>query len=134
MSQEHKFRVWDNNRKIYVEPSYITILGTGKWTVYDDLNETVAFNGDTIGSDLILERFTGLLVKGKELYAMDIVGGHPHGTVIVKWNDDFASYAAYDAEGNDYGLFANELEDCKDTWEIIGNWRENPELLKGESQ
>ena len=65
---------------------------------------------------------------------MDIVGGHPHGTVIVKWNDDFAAYAAYDAEGNDYGLFANELEDCKDTWEIIGNWRENPELLEGESQ
>jgi len=67
--------------------------------------------------------------EGQEIYAGDKVGGWPHGTVIVVWQEDFACFGAVDEEGNDYGLFANQLEDCKDAWEVIGSIHDH--LLKG---
>ena len=88
-------------------------------------------------------QFTGLLTKSrKEIFDKDIVGGHPHGTVEVRWNDEFATYSGYWSEKHideETGeavivereqMFSNELKDCFNEWEVIGNSFDNPELLK----
>lgn len=78
-----------------------------------------------------LMQFTGLKDKnGKEIYEGDILGGYPHGTICVEWDNNYACFSCYDIEDNkDCGLFSNELDNCKDAWIITGNIYENPELL-----
>ena len=72
-----KFRVWDNNSKEYVNPDFIKVLGNGHWTVWDEINDIEARNGDECGSQLVLEQYTGLKDKnGKEIYEGDTVNVH----------------------------------------------------------
>lgn len=64
------------------------------------------------------------------------MGGHPHGTVYVARNGTWAQFTAIltdageDGDDPDIGLFSNHLEDCRDTWAVIGNIHENPDLLE----
>lgn len=88
-----------------------------------------------------LMQYTGMKDKnGKEIYEGDILGGHPHGTASVQWDAQAACWVAtwqeevFDDEGNPSTkpaseMLFNELENCGDTWSVIGNIHENPELI-----
>ena len=137
--REIKFRAWDKKKnQMYRE-------------VYVLHPSTQMIKATTMGEDngwmnyverCVLMQYTGLTDKnGVEIYEGDIVGGYPHGTVFVRWSDEGACFesVSYDAIEDDEGevtrtevttLLANDLSDCKDAWEVIGNIYENPELMK----
>lgn len=71
--------------------------------------------------------------KGQEIFEGDIIGGHPHGTVEVRWDEEYACFSCIDVTTHqDYGLFGNEYESCRDKWEVIGDIHSNPFLLEQE--
>lgn len=84
------------------------------------------------------DRFTGLQTKSKkDIYESDILGGYPHGTVQVKWNDEWGCFEAHSTEWNydtedgepqeveNGSLLANDLKDCFDEWDVLGNIQPN---------
>lgn len=91
------------------------------------------------------DQFTGLLDRdGKEIFEGDILGGHPHATVYVRWSNIsacFESVMDYMGFNDDdepvpresAGLLCNDLADCGDAWSVIGNIHESPELLEKEN-
>lgn len=121
--KEIKFRMWITEKMIYGIEEIMKML-----------------NQRGYKSQCML--FTGLRDKhDKEIYEGDILGGYPHGTAFVEWNNEYACFetVSYDVTENEEGnneeikhgnLLANDLQDCKDSWEVIGNIYENPELLK----
>lgn len=104
-------------------------------------NNKTIFEWQQEGEGIHIMQYTGLHDKnGKEIYEGDILGGYPHGTVQVKWSDEWACFESSHIE-NEYNdkdelvdkeitsLLANDLKDCFDAWEVIGNIYESPELL-----
>jgi uncharacterized phage protein (TIGR01671 family) len=147
-TRQIKFRAWDKthslmNYKVQVgntdhaDPNYTC---NSIWVDSGDFKTIGWMNADENCIDLM--QFTGLTDKnGKEIYEGDIIGGYPHGTIEVKWSDEWGSWTAYNElddmtiEGEsvkipNYSLLSNDLNDCSDTWEVIGNIFENPELLQ----
>ena len=147
MSREIKFRAWDKtyslmNYKVqvgntdYADQNYTC---NSIWVDYGDIKNIGWINADDKCIDLM--QYTGLKDKnGVEIYEGDIIGGYPHGTVQVKWNNDYACFECVwieqecDEAGECYdkeisSLLANELDNCKDAWKVIGNIYQNPELL-----
>lgn len=108
-----KFRAWDTEQEEYV---FIHTLQELCWADYDYHPE-----------DLIFEQFTTQVdIKGTDIYAGDIVnGGCYNGSYrlgVVTWVGD--AFLALPI-----GKFA---EGCCRAWasiQIVGNIRENPELL-----
>lgn len=127
--REFKFRAWDSVNKVMYK--------------HKDINMLVK-NMDTERSkkQWYLMQYTGHKTRTfKEIYEGDILGGHPHGTSIVRWNGDSALFETYWFEETERpdgvierwegkSLFSEDLHDCFDEWDIIGNIYENPELLK----
>ena len=120
--REIKFRAWDGKRML-------------EWRPLDGLQDFGSLWNLLDGAlwKYFVMQFTGLQDKnGKDIYEGDILGGYPHGECFVQWDDKHGCYTAIDTDEsrNDFGLFSTQLQDCIDTWEIIGNIYENPELLK----
>lgn len=131
--REIRFRAWDKIRK--------SMQTSRMNAVFFDGRLMLKGRDEWQSKDFILMQFTGLKLKGREIYEGDILGGHPHATVWVEWNEEYGCFEAVqladheDDEGNitrvkDGGLLANDLHDCGDKWEVIGNIYQNPELLK----
>lgn len=126
MHRAIKFRVWDNE-------DYMS----SPFTLEDIQRKKIEFT-----KECPVMQYTGLKDKnGKEIYEGDILGGYPHGTSWVEWdekwacfnasfNEDYSDDVGYHAVKKESLLLANELDDCKDAWEVIGNIYENPELIK----
>lgn len=98
--------------------------------IYEGVNikDAIEVHPSTVG------QFTGLHDKdGNKIFEGDIVGGYPHGTVSVAYNNEWGCYESrnINAQLDDVnGLFANDLKDCFSEWFIMGNIQDNPELLK----
>jgi uncharacterized phage protein (TIGR01671 family) len=114
MSRELKFKGWNSIVCRMSEPMTLREIYETKgvqWHIIDWL------------------QYTGLKDKnGVEIYDGDVLSGFPHGTVAVKWDNDYGCFTCYDKK-TDYGLFGSELDNCKDSWEVIGNIYEKPKLL-----
>lgn len=149
--REIKFRAWDNDNKVmhfsneneddivweitplikFLEMRTIDSFPGGEYHLQEDA---------WVAPNQTLMQYTGLLDKnGKEIYEGDILNSvhkNQHGTfnkiVSVKENEFYVGNGEYDEE-TIVGGWLIETEDFfheLDSFEIIGNIYENPELLK----
>lgn len=120
---EKKFRAWAKGYNCWC---YRLDYIDGVWLGY------VKKDGREYSTtDLIIEQYTGLKDKnGKEIYGWDIVQRGANHVAIIKWSEANARFIAIDVESRRLMSF----DDWTATHElvIIGNARENPELLEGE--
>lgn len=150
MSREIKFRAYSKSRNRY--------LGKGDTLIY---RHEVGLDGsrwwaslverqDHADEDIIVEQYTGLKDKnGKELFDGDVVKYLDtccHLVIAkVKWFERFnmddegepsiiAGFMLCDGTIVDVsnGELNKAIDELKDSFEIIGNIHENPELLEGE--
>jgi uncharacterized phage protein (TIGR01671 family) len=125
--REIKFRAWDQlNKKVY-PVTQIVMIGFGKLDgVQIDDGGFRWLNG----TDIELMQYTGLKDKnGKEIYEGDIVINYG------EWNQEYRTVVTY-SEGYFTPLVNveeghNAIDSYwSNSYEVIGNIYENPELLK----
>ncbi len=149
MTRPIKFRAWDKERREYLSGGHVLLAipqgrGERHTTLFLDLFEG---DGDRYKDRFDIEQFTGLTDKnGREIYEGDILnekhdkaapgGGHicgtyafhPENALVVEWSEASAKFTVdHGAEG-----LAKTLS-WRKRWgglEVIGNIRENPEILK----
>ena len=134
--RELKFRAWSKTSKEYnykvlvgnnnpKDKNYTcnSILSDGKWLHFDE------FCGD-------IEQYTGLKDKnGTEIYEGDICSfSNKNGKYVgvVEWLDYLASFGLRAVEGTSLYTFSelDAMEVDLRILEVIGNVRQNPELLE----
>jgi uncharacterized phage protein (TIGR01671 family) len=82
----------------------------------------------------VFEQYTGLNDdNSKDIYEGDIIDASFYGKMHIRFIDGY--FEAYDPKGRRFpNSLINIIEDCKeyedDYVKVIGNVRENPELLK----
>lgn len=136
MTREIKFRAWNKvwgmmslvDKIEFEEGKPVSVSVTIKATDFDHTDEWSDYE---VGDDIILQQYTGLKDKnGKEIFEGDIVkiARHIDNDVVI-FKD-----GAFCIEG-----WTNTLVELMTDWysnidpttiEVIGNIRENPELLK----
>ena len=118
MSREIKFRAWDTENKVYLEPDEAFLIA--------DKGLPGRFSqrfGYTADENLVIEQYTGLKDKnGKEIFEGD----------VVRQFDDEEYFVVKFEYGGFLPFTANMLTFDTDYCEVIGNIHENPELLGGE--
>ena len=112
--REIKFRAWDKNLEIMIDPEYLSLDGNGLQSVFYDNCDTEESAWENDIRDIELMQYTGLKDKNSvEVYGGDIVTDGINPPFAVTW---------------DYTLLARLTEiDI----EVIGNVCENPEILGG---
>ena len=117
--REHKYRAWDG----YKMHENVDVVG-GKPFATD--GEYYELYSDREIENGILIQYTGFKDKhGTEGYHKDIVKSAVYETLsVIEWDEECGLWSMVDAKGNKSGL--TNLKH----WEIIGNTRENPELLE----
>jgi len=110
--REIKFRGWDDEEKIMLEPQ--------------DLSQGGIYWLWLGRKDVVLMQYTGLKDKnGKEIYEGDIVKTDSGANQFVDYRNDFACFCLRFKTGG-----ASLSIDGAPNYEIIGNIYENPNLLK----
>lgn len=137
MNREMKFRVWSKRIKRMWYPKFALFEGGCIYSYNEDyelLDD--AMNGrDTLDEDDIVMQYIGLNDKnGKEIYDGDIIKMkiyyHNSGETKIHrykviWKDIWCSWALSRLDG----CQSNRLY-FDETYEVIGNIYENPELLE----
>jgi len=149
MGREIKLRAWNGEEMIYQSKNkeyddYYMLTLEGRFYGHTRTgDEYFDFYEDELNKkNYILMQYTGLKTKdGAEIYEGDILGGYPHGTSKIVWDDKYACWSAHwieqqiDEDGGEFDVDCSsmlhyELDNCKDTWTVLGNIYSNPELLK----
>jgi hypothetical protein len=110
MNREIKFRAWHilDKEIVYFE-DWESIRNLARYAEYNYVDN--------------ITQYTELKDKnGKEIYEGDILSGYPHGSSIVKWDNEYGCWHS------GFDLIGNEIKDMPER-EVIGNIYENPELL-----
>lgn len=132
MNRTIKFRVWDKNRKIFLDyPCYFNHLDFNEFTCFDRY-----FKCDE--DDCVVQQFTGLLDKnGKEIYEGDFIQAMAGGETfygLIGWNNYSSGFKVKELTKTPYpgdSRWNLEYMSCNIAeGQIIGNIFENPELLK----
>ena len=130
--REIKFRAWDKRQDCMVDPS----------SHFVEFDGSVWFNDPWQGEqdalfdqhdNLILMQFTGVCDKNSvPIYEGDLLYSPKHGKAEVRWRDD-GCWMTYQEEFDDVTgmLWPSHIvfSDGFETFEVIGNIYENPELL-----
>jgi uncharacterized phage protein (TIGR01671 family) len=139
MSREIKFRVWDNESKLFFQDTNRAYNGVIEQLLISpsgDINIRKMdgmYHESLFPDRFVLQQYTGVKDEnGTEIYEGDICTAEEmlfplYGTRtgIVKFID--GSFLLEDLDGKDGGLLFSETAETK----IIGNIYENPELIHG---
>ena len=138
-----KFREWDGRRFDY-EPRLYCSCDSSLYGLGISLNDQIGCLSDN------LNQFTGLLDKNsREIYEGDIVNLKDYGFYEVGcFQGEFCLHRDGEAVKNKNGIYTKESglryfaggpfcsgkwcdnENCKNPVEVVGNIKENPDLLK----
>ena len=126
MQNRFKFRVWDNNKRKYLDNGYIHRIGYLVMPMMKNDYSLAEAEGD-----FVIEQCTGLKDRnGKLIYEGDIlkISSNTDREVIspVVWYDEETGFCVKYKEE----LFRFNTYRKYHKLEIIGNIHENPELLK----
>lgn len=155
MNREIKFRVWDKERKEFIEwlnADPMIQCASGALLCWErtqnkdgSYGEDIIVNKPEFSNNLVIQQFTGIKDKNdKEIYEGDIIKcaeidnsfpgtGKPkilqNFKAVVTWNNTLLEYDYNPINKSGYNFPHQQL--CY-AWniEIIGNIFENPELLK----
>lgn len=117
----HKYRIWDNELKEYIEDADFLWSLSRSGKLYDSRND----NWNEIHERYQIELFTGFYDKNKkEIYHSDIVKRNSYSPQEI-WFEN-GSYLIGKRNGSDGYFYDYIAKDC----EVIGNMNQNPELLK----
>jgi len=130
--KEKKFRAWDKELKEWLDPSGFMLTGNGELYVDDSREWVKPSERDRIE----LMQFTGILDKnGKEIFEGDILKEYwePCGDDAVVCGEYigevFYEDAGYWTRSKNHH---HAITETCDSYEVIGNIYENPDLLKKE--
>jgi uncharacterized phage protein (TIGR01671 family) len=130
--REIKFRAWDDNMKVMVNP-YCELRDGNFW------GEDCTNTGISVAHEHVMQ-YTGLKDKeGREIYEGDIVRTYMGTVCEIRW--DFVSEKTKSFDYEYTGFCFHHIKqkrnyhlDVTSSCEIIGNIYENPELLKDTAQ
>lgn len=127
--REIKFRAWDTQEKLFIDPEHVVIFGNGTVSVHD-------YNGGTDWHDngpIEISLFTGLLDKnGKEIYEGDVVEriNHRKGLELGSVRYDGCSFGVDRMGRPDSWAYLEYPTEFFEVCEIIGNIYQDSHLIE----
>ena len=138
MSREHKYRAWDEEEGIYLNPEYFYITGEGRAFTCQQGRISITNRYQLMPTGrYTIEEYTGLKDKyGKKIYKGDIIRyiskylEHPVDFEVVYYNGCYAQ-RHLDTKMEDMPEEATDaIYRYWNQLKVIGDIHENPELLK----
>lgn len=139
LEPDYRFRIWDPAEQDYDYVTFHSFEALIDWAASEKRTDAANGSLDVKGVDLagrIIEQWTGLTDKaGTPIYEGDIVDGTDsngwelppdHYRIVVEWSADRLMWLARDPWSRE----TFELGDYGPTDHVVGNVRENPELIK----
>lgn len=121
-----EFRVWDGEEMIYLSDSAfwsLSIEASVEWMLY--------YKGRIHcqkSSETALMQYLGIDdVEGEQIFEGDILRNEEDTHGVVWWNQEKGRYYLLSPDGDTVGLARETIK--WDSWRIIGNVHENPEIM-----
>lgn len=138
MNREIKFRIWDKEKKRFLNRKEIHDIGE---FYYNGFMGECEKTGEC--EEYSMQQFTGIKDKnGKEIYEGDIVHEKWNDGInfneenqVMVWNEKYCAWMMrgiknWNKKSDKWDSYLGHHEKIKDKFEVIGNLYENPDLLK----